>query len=154
VSTRHFDPPLTTDEVTKVYEITTWVLNRLGLPTWRMQIQTTPGGPKVYAAIRPMEDKHVGELSLGTHWMRYSREEKTETVVHECVHLIHHRLSALRDDAYRYMGSDSLMRFQDLFSNGIEMMTDHITQLLLGLLGEELGAMAKRLWPDEEEPTP
>lgn len=147
---RKFDPPLVYEEIGRVYDFTTWFLEKLGMPQWRMQVQTSPAPKDCYADITPTEGKHVGELRLAPGWMDLStEEEKVETLVHECLHLTHHELTRLKGDVLpRYIGWKAIAEVDAEWNRAIEMWTDHMTQFVLGTMKEEIAAKRIELWGD------
>ena len=146
-----FDPPLPYSEISRVYDFTTWLLEKMGMPQWRIQVTEAPAPRNAYACIAPAEGKHVGELSLGPAWMSYDLEaERIPTLIHEIVHLTHRGLTdIITDDMHRWVGSFAYGEMHRVWTREIELWVDHMSQVLLGLLRPDWEIKAAEIWGDD-----
>lgn len=145
---RAWDPPLEYAEIDRVYRFTTKLLERLGMSEWRVRLLTVPASKGAYADIRPLKNTHVGELRLCSSWMAENVEAvRIETLIHEMVHLTHYRLTGLiAEDLHEWVGYRVYRDFHPKWEESIEMWTDHMTQVLLGLMKEEIEEWAAEIW--------
>ncbi|GAA1436354.1 hypothetical protein GCM10009616_35900 [Microlunatus lacustris] len=145
---RQFDPPLEYAEINRVYDFTTRLLDRLSMGQWRLQVMASPATKGCYASIGPVESKHVGELRLGAEWMAWDLEtERIPTLVHEVLHLTHRDLTDwVTDDLHGSVGYKTYGDLHKRWERGIERWVDHMTQVLLGLLSDDVSAWAEELW--------
>ena len=151
---RHFDPPLTYREISRVYAFTTKVLDEiLGMPAWRIQIQSAPCPSNSYATIKPVENKMIGEMALSANWEDLDLEdEKVPTLLHEMLHLTHFELTyQISERAYRFVPSAAYSEFHDSWNRAIELWTDHMTQIILGQAADLLEQWRKEIWDGEAE---
>lgn len=148
---RSFNPPLTYEEIDRVYQFTTRVLNQLGLPQWRMQIRDSPCHRNCYATIEPQDDKYVGELSLSASWMAIDLEaERIQTLVHECLHLTHAELTRqVSDRAIEFIPVRLFHEFDTEWRHAIELWVDHMTQFTLWAMKIEIAEWAAEIWGED-----
>jgi hypothetical protein len=148
-----FDPPMPMHEVSRIYDLTTWLLERLGMPMWRIQFLERPCDRDSYATIKPVDGKHIGELAVHPEWMTLDLDEnRVVTLVHEMLHLTHRILTdVVNEDIRPNVGAIPWFTIEARWNRAIELWTDHMTQVLLGLLKPELEAKVAEIWGDGRE---
>lgn len=67
----------------------------LGLPTWRILIAVEPADEDCAASIQATRGRYCATVRLNAQWETFDLETRRLVLVHETLHLLHHRI----DDA-------------------------------------------------------
>lgn len=121
---------ITKKEADAVAEFAGQLLELLRLPAWTVLIMDEPCEDDAVASIRPIEGRHVAELSLAADWMKRRNEERLYTVVHEVCHLVHARVNDAVHDAEFHMHDYEFRTFWGRYRRETEYMVDHLAFFL------------------------
>lgn len=73
------------------------VVALLGLPSWRIVIAVKPAATDASASIHAIQGRYCATVHLSIDWETYDLEQRRLVLVHEALHLLHHRIDGVLD---------------------------------------------------------
>ncbi|EFD50340.1 hypothetical protein HMPREF0569_1593 [Micrococcus luteus SK58] len=106
------------------------VASVLGLPQWSIRVMEKPCEKDAQATVGVIHGRYVAEVRLSRGWTHVHPDEQRNTLVHEVLHLFHHRIDDVVLAAESAVPKKALRRLHDGLNVELEYMVDLLTTVV------------------------
>jgi hypothetical protein len=108
-----------------------WCRTVLGLPHWDIWVAVKPCSNNAHASILPEDQRHIASINLSRDWINLEPAEQAMVLLHEVLHVSHHRLTnVMRLDARHGMSQKRYDHLAECSRREAELMVDQLATAL------------------------